>query len=186
MTALKKSALFLGLFCLVVACQTLREDRGSSFARSAGESTIVLGGCSKPLTKGFESCQLERGKPLPLLQIAFLNPAEYAISDCELNLWKQGAVTQPTLLEIDVAELNDQIHRNGMCILKVETIERYPDPKNKTQFHEIPISGGFFVELLEPGYNPVPAPDVINWCYMVGRTTKGRTIMKKMASSKCK
>lgn len=169
------------------ACQSFPVDTASAFARSAGESTVMVGStCNRPLAKGFDSCQLERGKPLPKLTLMMMNPGEWALSDCRLNIWRQGAVDHPQLVEVDLTELTRQVEEDGFCLLKLETLERFPDPRDGSQWHTIPISGGFFIEVLAPGYNPVPSPDVINWCFAVGRTTKGRTVMKSINRDHCK
>lgn len=178
--------LFTIVTCLGASCHVVPEDR-SAYARGAGESTMAVGStCSRPLEKGFSACQLERGKTLPPLFLAFVNRAEYAVSDCELNLWKTGSIDSPKLIELDLAPLTAQVERNGFCILKIEAIEKFQDPRDKNQFHEIPLSGGFFIEVLEPGYFPVPSPDLNAFCqvYKIERTTKGRTTITQKGCGK--
>lgn len=134
---------------------------------------------------GYIGCQLERGKSLPTLTIIMTNPGEWAISDCGLNLWKSGTMTNPGFVEVDLSGLNESANKFGFCMLKIETVERWPDNKDKKQFHQIPISGGFFIEMLEPGYYPKPPAPVVAWCYVLGRTTKGRTMMKRVSQDYC-
>lgn len=156
------------------SCKTIPID-ASAFAASAGERTMLLGGCQRPLAKGFDFCQFERGATLPTLSMGFVNPADYAVSDCELGIFKTGSVNFPGTVEIDLAPLSEMINKKGFCILRVEVVERFKDPGDPNQLREIPLVGGFFIEMLQPGYKPIPADDVVAWCFTVKRTTSGRT-----------
>ncbi len=161
----------------VGSCAHIVEDT-SAGALASGEATILLGGCEQPLRKGWEHCAVTRGKPLPILTLAFTNPADYAVSDCEFGIFKTGSVAAAQIVEIDIAPLAAQIAKVGFCLLKVEATERYPDPRDPKQLREIPLGGGFFVEAFDPGYLPVPPPQVTSWCYKVSRTNKGRALME--------
>jgi hypothetical protein len=115
---------------------------------------------------------------LPVLSLYFTNPAEYAIGDCGGGIFHAGS-GGPGLVTVDLSPLSEQANRLGMCLLKVEAMEKYPDNRDSGQFHSIPITGGLFIEMLRPGFQPVPAEPVVGWCYRIGRTTKGRTKIEK-------
>lgn len=169
---------------LGAACKVLPEDRGSAFASEAGQSTLAimadpsntLGSCQGGFQVGWTQCLLEKNQPeFPKLVMAMTNPGDWAVSDCAFGLYKSGSVSEPGIVEVDLSGLKEQANHNGICILKIEATERYPDPKDKKQLRSIFMRGGFFVELVEPGYFPIPANDVIAFCAKVMRTTKGRT-----------
>jgi hypothetical protein len=170
----------------VAACKSLPEDRGSEFAINAKDHTVVIGttgaqlgpGCQEPIEKGWKGCQIVEGAPLPTLTLLFTNPGSYAVGDCEFGLFKTGQA-QPGMTEIDLGPLNDQVKKNGFCLLKIEVKEFYPDGRDKNQIHEIPMAGGFFIEALPAAYFPVPTPEVVAWCRKVYRTTKGRTVVEE-------
>lgn len=175
----------LSLCCLAfllggaAQCRPVPEDRESSFAVKAGQSTVVLGSsCQRGLSLGYGACQLTRGTNLPNLQILFMNDGEYLVSDCQFGILKSGSAKKGELVDVDLAALQSWVDKNSFCLLKVEAVESYPDPGDSNQLRKIPIAGGFFIEALDPGYIPVPTPDLIAWCYQVERTTKGRTVVK--------
>lgn len=166
------------LFLLCVACAsckvTVIED-SSAFAVSAGHSTILLGStCSEPMALGYSSCPIKTGQKLPILSLFFMNPAEYAVSDCELGVYKTGSISEPGEVQVDLAPLTWQIEKDHFCLLRIEALERYPDPKDPKQLREIPLAGGFFVEQLDAKYFPDPPDNVVTWCYKVKGTNKGR------------
>lgn len=169
----------LALAGLGACAHKLVEDRGSAFALEAGQATMALGGCSRPLRLGYESCQLERGSEMPRLRLAFSGPAEYAVSDCELSIFRQGSVDQAGVVELDLSPISAQIQAAGFCLLKVEALEHYPDPGDPSQRHPIPLAGGFFIETYAPGFLAVPAHQDVAWCYELRRTTKGRTTVEE-------
>lgn len=167
------------------SCSTIPNDT-SAFARVSGESSVILGSsCYRPLEKGYSSCQLTKGQPLPKLSIAFLNAAEYAVSDCDLNLWKTGSALKGTLVEIDTAELTNQVEKNGFCLLKIEAIEKFEDQRDPSQLRSISMTGGFFIELLDKDYYPDFPSELTAFCYeyRLERTTAGRT---KVTQKACK
>ena len=164
-------------FCFLGAsCKTLPEDK-SAFASAAGESTIVAGACGSEFNKGWPQCLLESGAnfKMPTLRFVMTNPGEWAVGDCELGVFKTGAVEKAGLVEVDLAPLSAQALKDKLCILKIETRERYPDPRDSNQKREIYMRGGFFFEVVEPGYFPTPSNDMVAFCVKVARTTKGRT-----------
>lgn len=171
--------LLIATLCTAASCKTLPEDK-SAFAAVAGQSTIVLGACSSDFKLGWEQCLLERGSStFPTLRFVMTNPGEWAVGDCELGIYRTGAVNQPGLVEVPLDGLRRQAEQNGFCVLKIEAVERYPDPNDSNQLRSIPLRGGFFLELIQPGYMPVPSNDVVAFCVKVGRTTKGRTKIEK-------
>ena len=157
---------------LCIGCNTVPID-SSQLAFAAGQSTVAIGGCDKPLDLGWTACRRQRGVQLPSMNIMFTNPGTYAISDCALNLWRTGSATQGQLVEIPLAELTADADRRGFCLLKVETEEVWGDNRR------IPMAGGFFIETLDPSYFPVPQRRDIAWCYRVARTTAGRTVVEQ-------
>lgn len=178
MSKLVVCVLVLGCLALGATCRHKIIEDSSAFALAAGEPTMILGGCQRPLTKGYDSCQIRENSQLPKLQMAFTSPAEYAISDCRLGIFHTGSVDQPGMVEVDLAPLDAQIKEDGFCILRVEAIERYPDPRDKNQLREIPLAGGWFIEVLDPDYIPSPPDQLVSWCYKVRRTNKGRTTVE--------
>lgn len=161
----------LASLVLLVGCNSLPIDT-SAFALASGQSTIVLGGCNKPLEVGWSACNHTRGSPLPRLRLFFTNAASYAVGDCNANVWRTGSVPSAQMVEIDLSELRPDAEARGFCLLKIEAEETYNDGR------VIPLAGGFFIETLAPGYLPTPTRPEIAWCYKVGRTTAGRTIME--------
>jgi hypothetical protein len=164
------------LFCLSCAsCKMNVVEDSSAFALKAGQSTLILGStCSEPLALGYSSCPIKVGQKLPTLFLFFMNPAEYAVSDCDLGVYKTGSISQAGEVQIDLAPLTWQVDKDHFCLLRVEAIERYPDPKDPKQLREIPLAAGFFVEQLDASYFPDPPDNVVSWCYQVKGTNKGR------------
>lgn len=151
-------------------------EDSSAFAASAGQSTIVLGSCRSDFKLGWDQCLVERGMPtFPTLRFIMTNPGEWAVSDCGAGLYRTGSVAAAGIVEVDLAGLRAQAERTGFCLLKIETAERYPDPRDNNQFRTIPMRGGFFLEVVDPGYFPTPSNDVVAFCVKVARTTRGRT-----------
>lgn len=172
-------AVILACLTLGASCRTLPEDR-SAFASEAGQSTIVLGACGADFNVGWGQCLLEKGlSTFPTLRFVMTNPGEWAVGDCELGIYKTGTQETRGVVEVDLQGLKDQAAKNGFCILKIETVERYPDPRDKNQKRSIYMRGGLFIELVDPGYFPTPSNDVVAWCVKVARTTKGRTKIEK-------
>jgi hypothetical protein len=168
------------LICALAAssCKSLPEDRGA-FAAEAGESTIVLGSCSSEWNKGWEQCLAEKGPgDMPTLRFMMMNAGEWAVSDCELGIYQTGSTIGPAVVEVDLNELRPQAEKNGFCILKIEAVERFPDPRDSSQQRPIPLKGGFFLEMVETGYFPTPSRSQIAFCVKAYRTTKGRTIVQ--------
>lgn len=166
---------FFALISLGAACRPIPDDK-SAFASEAGQSTIVLGACQGGFNIGWSQCLLEKGQAdFPKLKFIMTNPGEWAVSDCSLGLYKTGAKDGPGLVEVDLSGLKDQANSTGLCILKVETVEKYRDPRDKDQWRSIYMRGGLFLELVEPGFFPVPSNDAIGFCIKVARTNKGRT-----------
>lgn len=166
----------LAVALLGATCQSLPDDK-SAFAANAGHSTIVAGACQAEFNLGWPQCLIEDGKnfKLPVLRFVVTNPSEWAVSDCELGVFKTGSTSAAGVVEVDLSELEDQAKKNRLCILKIETKEFYPDPRDGNQKHTIYMRGGMFLEVVEPGYFPTPSNDVVAFCVKVARTTKGRT-----------
>ena len=179
--ALNKNLLMLLLvpFFLGAAysCSPLVID-SAAYALEAGQATMLLGSCQRPIAVGYDACWFERGSVLPKLQLMFMNPAEYAVSDCAYGIYKTGSIDEPGTVEIDLEPLNHQIAMSGFCLLRVEAREFFPDPNDENQMKAIPLAGGWFIEMFEPGYNPTPANAMVGWCYQVKRTTSGRTTVE--------
>lgn len=157
---------------VVMSCRGLPIDK-SQMALAAGQSTMILGGCDRPLSLGWSSCQFVRGGELPKLRLFFVNRASYAVSDCNLQILTSGSTNGPQLVEVDLSSLKSEIDSRGFCILKVEAQEFYNGE------HRYPVAGGFFIEAFQPGYLPTPTIPEIAWCYKVARTTSGRTVIEK-------
>jgi hypothetical protein len=158
------------------SCKTMPEDK-SAFASTAGQSTIVAGACATEFNLGWPQCLIESGAnfKMPVLRFVMTNPGEWAVSDCGQGIFKSGGVDAAGVVEIDLAPLSAQALKDRLCILKIETFERYKDQKDSNQTHQIYMRGGFFIEVVDPGYFPTPSNDVIAFCVKVARTTKGRT-----------
>ena len=139
---------------------------------------MALGGCMKPLTTGWESCIIEKGAPIPKLRLFFTNPAEYFVSDCEFGVLLSGSVKEAGEVIVDTTPLAGQIAARRFCILDVEAVEHYPDQRDKSQKRSIPLIGGFYIQVVDPGYMPIPSPSVTAWCKTVRRTNKGRTVIE--------
>lgn len=170
---------FLTIFLVGAAsCNPLVED-SSAAALESGQATMVLGGCRRPMGMGYEVCQVTRGTKLPHVQFGFMNPAEWALSDCRGSIWKTGSTDKAATVDVDLTELQDAIDLSRFCWLRLEAVEFYPDPKSEGQMQKIAMAGGFLVEALAPGYMPVPSEDMVAWCYEVRRTTQGRTTVKR-------
>lgn len=147
-------------------------------AAQAGDATMLLGSsCSRPMTLGYDTCQLQKGQPLPELRLYFFNAAEYAVSDCRFNILKTGSVDKAGEVVIDLSGLNDQVAQSGFCMLRLEAIEKYPSTEDPNQKRQIAFAGGFFIELLDPEYFPVPSDATVSWCYQISGTNKGRRKM---------
>jgi hypothetical protein len=141
---------------------------------------MLLGSsCSRPMALGYDSCQLVEGQGIPNLTLYFLNPAEYAVSDCTLGIHKTGSIDGPGEVQVDLSGLKDQVDKYHFCLLRIEALEKYPDPRDKNQLRQIPFAGGFFIETLDKDYFPVPSEDVISWCFTVKATNKGRRTLEK-------
>lgn len=180
------------LFCALIltgaSCRTLPEDQ-SAFASIAGENTAVfitdptlqLGSCDAELNKGWGHCLIGRGGAFPSLFILMTNPGEWAVGDCQLGIYKTGSTSNAELVTVDTSGLVTQANQFGFCLLKIETVEHYSDPRDSSQIHSIPMRGGFFVELTDSTYLPTPSKDMIAWCQKVMRTTKGRTTIESCA-----
>lgn len=181
MRTLLKLTKLIGVVALSAAsaCKSMPIDR-SAFAAEAGESTIVLGSCGGEWNKGWQQCLAERGgDTMPTLRFLVMMESEWAVSDCELGLYKTGSSVGPELVEVDLTELRAQAEKNGFCVLKIEAIERYPDARDSSQKHPIPLRGGFFLEMVTKGYMPTPSEAQVAFCVKAYRTTSGRTIVQK-------
>jgi hypothetical protein len=99
-------------------------------------------------------------------------------------MWKTGTAKKGELVTIDLASISSQVENNGFCLLKIETVEHFPDNRDPTQIRSVSMSGGFFIELLDADYFPEPPKDMIAFCteFKIERTTKGRT---KVTSKDC-
>ena len=179
----KLKSLLLVVICGIVgmgatySCSPLILDN-SALALEAGQATMILGSCQRGLSVGYDACWFERGAELPKLQLAFTNPAEYAVSDCQFGIYETGSVSEPGVVEIDLAPLSTQLYEMGFCLLRVEAKEYFPEPNDPNQQREIPLVGGWFREMFDRGYNPTPADPMVAWCYKVRRTTAGRTTVE--------
>jgi hypothetical protein len=164
----------VGTLLMAAACRPIVEDP-SQFAAESRNSTMLLGSsCRKDIELGYGYCPLRENQTMPNLELFFMNAAEYAVSDCELGIHATGGINAAGSVIIDLSDLTAQIQKNHFCLLRVEAVERYPDPKDPTQKREIPLTGGFFIEVLEDGYFPVPTDQVVSWCYKISGTNKGR------------
>jgi len=175
---MRSIALLLCLLSMGASCRTVLPEDKSAFAAEAGQNTIVLGACESDFNLGWGHCLLEKGASIPTLRFIMTNPGDWAVGDCQLGIYKTGAINAPGIVEVDLSGITAQAERMGFCILKIEAIERYPDNNDPTQSHQIPLKGGYFIELLDKGYLPTPAKDVIAFCVKVNRTTKGRTTIE--------
>lgn len=164
----------IALMSVAASCKGHIVEDSSAFAAVVGDSTMALGGCQKPMELGYSGCQLTKDAPIPSLDLFFMNPASYAVSDCRLNIYKSGSVNSAQWVQIDLSGLKSQIDDTGFCLLKIESIEKYPDPRDPNQLREIPVSGGFFIEILPSDYFPEPSDQDISWCYRLSGTNKGR------------
>ena len=169
---------FAAYFLLGAASCKPRVEDAAPVALASGNATMVFGGCSRPLSMGYDVCQLRKGQELPKLEVVFFNPGEWAVSDCTGGFYKSGAVNEPGSVSIDLSGLKAQAARYGVCWLRLETTERYPDAKDESQRRSVPLAGGFIVEFLAEGYNPSLPDDSAAWCYEIRRSTKGRTSVK--------
>lgn len=160
------------LVLLLTGCKNIPVDK-SAFASSANLRTVVIGSCSSSLSVGWASCQVEEGGSIPPLTMYFMNPGNYAVSGCDMEILFQGHVDTPGPVTIDLSALTDTATRRGFCLLKIEAEERWADQRR------ILLTGGFFIEVYERGYLPIPPRQDIAFCYKIARTTAGRTIMEK-------
>lgn len=157
------------------SCKVNIIEDPSAFALEAGQSTMLLGSdCSRPLGLGYDSCAIRVDEKMPTLRLAFFNAADYAISDCNLGIHQTGSVSKQSVVDVDLSGLTDQVQKQKFCLLRVEAVERYPDPKDPTQLRQIPLAGGFFIEVLNKDYFPVPDDSVVSWCLKISGTNKGR------------
>jgi len=161
----------------VGTCKPKVEDN-SAVALVSYQATMVFGGCSRPMAMGYDVCQLRLGQELPKLNLVFMNPGEWAVSDCAGNFYKSGSAEKPGAVEVDLSGLQAQANKYKVCWLKIETTERYADRNDPSQLRTIPLAGGFIVEFLAEGYNPSLPDDTAAWCYELRRSTKGRTTVK--------
>ena len=166
-------------FFIGASCKTLPDDN-SAFASNSGQSTIVLGSCSSDFSIGWNQCLIEDDANLkiPTLKFVTTNESEWAVSDCELGIYKTGSTKSADLVEIDLSDLSFQLKKNRMCILKIEIVEKYKDRRDQSQTHSIYMRGGMFIELIDKGFIPTPSPSAIAFCVKVYRTVKGRTIVE--------
>lgn len=171
---------FLPALLALTACASCRlpEDSSSIAAAQAGQATVVLGACQSGFNLGWQDCLLERHSPTPFPPLSFVmtNPGEWAVSDCEMGMLATGAASAPGIVQVDLEKLHAQAERLGFCLLKVETVEKWGEAG---QTHSLYMRGGFFLELVEPGFFPVPAAPDVAFCLRVERTTKGRTKVSK-------
>ena len=170
---LRKNSL-LALCALVVGCNSIPVDQ-SAFASSARVNTVVLGGCFRTFEVGWSSCQIEEGGTIPNLQILFMNPGNYAVSDCNMGILAQGSVERAGIVEIDLSVLTPTATARGFCLLKVDVEERWGSNGQR----RVPMAGGYLIEVYERGYLPTPPVSDLAWCYKVARTTAGRTVLEK-------
>lgn len=166
----------LGIVLVIVSsCAVQIIEDSSAFALVSGQATMILGSdCSRPMSLGYDVCQIKKSDTVPALHLWFMNPAEYAVSDCGLGLYKTGSTDRAGEVVIDLSALTLQAQTNRFCMLRIEAKERYPNPKDHTQLSEIPFAGGFFIEVLDDNYFPSPSDAVVSWCYKVSSTNKGR------------
>jgi hypothetical protein len=171
---------WLIFICLsLTSCKHRIIEDSSAYALEAGQATLLLGStCKEPMALGYLSCPVKVGQELPSLTLYFFNAAEYAVSDCELGLYKTGSVKEAGEVVVDLSPLTPQVNKNRFCLLRVEAVEHYPDPKDEHQQREIPLVGGFFIEQLDASFFPEPSDTVISWCYQVKGTNKGRRKME--------
>jgi hypothetical protein len=181
----------LALFSVACAsCKAIPDDRSSAYAAEAGQSTIVLratrdattlGGCEADFKIGWGQCYLERhnAMPFPSLDFIMTNPGDWAVSDCAAGIFQSGSMAQAGLVSVKLDALKTQAESQGFCILKIETIEKFPNPQDPNQTNNLFMRGGFFIEMVEPGYFPTPSAPDIAFCTKVERTTRGRTKVSK-------
>lgn len=175
---LKVVIAFAGLMLTAATCRHVVEDP-SSFALANGDATMALGSsCTRGLELGYGACQLKKNQPMPELRLYFPNPAEYAVSDCELGIYATGSADVGETV-VDLKGLTAQVQKYGFCLLRIEAKERYPDPRADSQKREIPFAGGWFLEVLPDGYFPEPAEEVVSWCVKIKATNKGRRKFEK-------
>ena len=145
--------------------------------KTASPDAMLLGGCQRPLAVGYDACWFEKGAKLPPVHMVFTNPAQYAVSDCNLGIYKTGSIDAPGSVDVPLDKLSVQLNAAGFCMLRVDVVEFYPDPGDDNQIRQIPLAGGWFIEMFEKGYMPVPPENLVGWCYIVRRTTAGRTVI---------
>jgi hypothetical protein len=179
-----KNFAVISLALSLLSCCRMPIDSSSISAAEAGQATIVLGACNGEFNLGWGNCLLERRSPLPFptLQIVMTNAGEWAVGDCEAGLYRTGSVGEPSIVEVDLSGLKAQAEKNGFCLLKIEAHEKFKDSTGQTR--SAYMRGGFFVEMIEPGYMPVPSQSDIAFCYKVERTTRGRTKLTKCRASR--
>jgi len=161
----------------VLGCRSLPEDRGSALAAEAGNKTVVLGSCNQEPVVGWSVCRLERGGYYPPLRLWFVNPGNYAVSDCFNGIYVSGAARAGEMITIPMEQLSHEVESLGFCFLKVDTIERWEDESGHKR--STSMAGGFVIELFDRGYIPTPPRDLVAFCRKFGRTTKGRTVSEK-------
>lgn len=185
-------SVLLILGCGAASCRPVPEDPSESAAR-AGHATAVLGvdypppsddggavlgGCRSDLERGWKECLLERGAPVPKLQILFTNPGEWAVGDCNLQMLASGSAKAGEMATVDLSGIQTELDARGFCVLKIDAVEYYKDQHDSSQSHAVNLYGGMFLQSVEKGYLPDPAPMQVAWCYQVERTSKGRTTVK--------
>lgn len=164
---------------LAGGCNSLPVDKAAFAAEKGLRTALVstsLGSCGLS-DVGWKVCQMEEPTSLPKLQLFFMNPGNYAVSDCDHGLLKSDFVDGPGLVEIDLSPLLPSVQTRDFCFLQVEAEERWVDGGGN--HHSYPILGGFLIQTYERGYLPTPAREDIAFCYKVYRTTAGRTAMEK-------
>ncbi len=166
------------LFLIFSGCSSQKiKDDPSESAYAAGQSALVLGGCHAPFSIGFEVCNFEEGATLPIVQILFTNPAEFAVSDCDGGIYVTGATDHEAIVPIDLSKLSTAFNARGFCFIKIESVESYFDKTD--QEHLINERGWVILEAFKAGYLPHSLPQESSFCYKVSRTIKGRTTLVK-------
>lgn len=169
--------LLLSSFLFWIGCATIQPDNSQETPVSAGQSTVVFGGCQGNFDTGWKNCLLTRGSKAALqpLEIVFTNPGEWRVSDCQLGVYSEGSRNSPGIQTIALDPLRSQIEKSGFCIIKIETAEKHPAPTDPNQIMTTFHRGGFFIEAVNPGFFPTPTVDESAFCLKVYRTAKGRT-----------
>lgn len=164
---------------LFAGCNGVPVDK-AAFAAEAGLRTALVGtslGSCGLSDIGWKVCQMEDPATLPKLQIFFMNPGNYAVSDCDAGVLKTDSVAAAGMVEVDLSPLLETVRRRDFCFLQVEAEERWQDDRGNQRRY--PVLGGFLIQTFERGYLPTPAREDVAFCYKVYRTTSGRTAMER-------